>query len=167
MHQCEWWRAFLVAGVVLLSACANQTTADQPPQQAQLARAVAAPERVNPPEPLSPAAREILKTRMASHARDMADLVSSIMVLDYGRIVQTGEAIAADVNLSRPISQDATELNATLPEKFFVRQDQLRAGAKALADAARARDPNRVAREYGALSEGCVRCHSDYRPENR
>jgi len=103
---------------------------------------------------------------MASHARDMGDLVSAIMVLQYDRIAATGDAIAADVNLSRPITHDATELNASLPEKFFVRQDELRARAKALADAARARDAYRVAAEYGRLSEGCVRCHADYRPAN-
>lgn len=152
---------------MLVSACANNgATTNQPPQQAQLAQAIAAPDRAGPPEPLSPVAREILKKRMASHARDMGDLVSAIMVLQYDRIASMGDAIAADVNLSRPISKDATELNASLPEKFFVRQDELRARAKALADAARARDPYRVAAEYGHLSEGCVRCHADYRPAN-
>jgi cytochrome c556 len=154
----------LLAGGSLLPACANNTTANQPPQQAQLAQAISPPERAAPPEPLSPAARQILKTRMASHARDMGDLVSAIMVLDYARIVQKADSIAADVNLSRPISNDATELNASLPEKFFVRQDQLRAGARALSAAARDLDPYRVANEYGKLSEGCVRCHADYRP---
>jgi cytochrome c556 len=156
----------LIAAAVLGAGCASQTTANQPPQQEQLARAIATPDRAGPPEPLSPAARQILKTRMASHARDMGDLVAAIMILDYPRIAATGDAIAADVNLSRPISHDATELNAALPEKFFVRQDELRARAKALAAAARATDPYRVAAEYGRLSEGCVRCHADYRPAN-
>ena len=156
--------AILIIAAVATSACASQTPANPPPQQAQLARAIAAPDRTGPPQPLSPSAREILKARMASHARDMGDLVSAIMILDYDRIAQTGAGIAADVNLSRPISQDATELNSALPEQFFVRQDELRAGAKALAAAARVHDPNRVAAEYGRLSEGCVRCHADYRP---
>jgi hypothetical protein len=151
-------------GAGLLSACASQSPSSQPPQQAQLARAIAAPDRATPPEPLSPAAREILKVRMASHARDMGDLVSAIMILEYPRIVQKADAIASDVNLSRPITRDATELNASLPEKFFVRQDALRAGARALSAAARDLDPYRVAAEYGRLSEGCVRCHADYRP---
>jgi cytochrome c556 len=151
-------------GIALFSACASQTPANQPPQQAQLAQAIAAPDRRGPPEPLSPAAREILKTRMASHAHDMGELVQAIMLLDYPRISQLGNAIASDVNLSRPITGDATELNAALPEKFFVRQDELRAHARALAAAAQALDPYRVASEYGRLSEGCVRCHADYRP---
>jgi hypothetical protein len=96
----------------------------------------------------------------------MGDLVSAIMILDYDRIERAGDAIAADVNLSRPISRDATELNAAVPEQFFVRQDELRAEAKALAAAGQARDAYRVAAEYGRLSEGCVRCHADYRPAN-
>jgi len=156
--------AILILAVMAPSACASETTANEPPQQAQLARALAAPDRAGPPQPLSPAAREILKARMASHARDMGELVSAIMVLDHDRVAQTSDAIAADVNLSRPVSHDATELNSGLPEQFFVRQDELRSGARALAAAARARDPNRVAAEYGRLSEGCVRCHADYRP---
>ena len=52
---------------------------------------------------------------MASHGRDMNDLVSAIMVLDYLRIEQRGDQIADDVSLARPVSRDATELNASLP----------------------------------------------------
>ena len=166
MRAISWCTVVVLGGAVAVSACASPTAETQPPQQAQLAQAIAAPERVGPPEPLSPAARQILKTRMASHARDMGDLVSAIMALDYERIAQRGDAVASDVNLSRPISHDATELNAALPEKFFVRQDELRARARALSAAARARDPDRVAAEYGHLSAGCVRCHADYRPNN-
>jgi len=157
----------LVLGGAFGAACSHQSPANQPPQQAQLAQAIAAPDRATPPEPLSPAARDILKARMASHARDMGDLVSAIMVLDYPRIARSADSIASDVNLSRPVTGDATELNSALPEKFFVRQDQLRAGARSLADAARAMDPYRVANEYGRLSEGCVRCHADFRPGNQ
>jgi len=150
------------AGLLLLTSCASQP-APQPPQQAELSRALSEPTRREPPEPLSPAARNLLKTRMKSHTNDMADLVSAIMVLDYPAIVQRSHAIAADVSLSRPITGDATELNATLPEKFFVRQDELKAAARALEHAAEGLDPNAVAVAYGRLSEACVRCHADYR----
>ena len=67
------------------------------------------------------------------------------------------------MNLSRPITGDATELNAALPEKFFVRQDELKASARVLEGAAQGLDPNAVATAYGRLSEACVRCHADYR----
>ena len=154
----------IFTGLILTASCASQRTADQPPQQAQLARALATPDRRDPPEPLSPAARAILKDRMGSHARDMGQLVSAIMVLRYPAIVQQADAIAADANLSRPLTNDATELNSSLPERFFVRQDDLKVSARVLADSARALDPYRVASAYGKLSEGCVRCHADYRP---
>ena len=156
------WIAALV-GSAIFTACANQA-ANQPPQQAQLARAVATPDRPGPPEPLSAPARAILKSRMASHARDMGDLVSAIMILDYKSIGEGADRIAGDTNLSRPLTHDATELNAALPEKFFERQDELRAQAKALAQAARELNPYRVAEVYGHVSEACVRCHADFRP---
>jgi hypothetical protein len=156
----------LFTGLGLSTSCANQRTANQPPQQAQLSRAIATPDRRDPPEPLSPAARTILKDRMASHARDMGELVSAIMLLRYPAIAQQADAIAADVNLSRPIANDATELNSSLPEKFFLRQDDLRASARVLGNSARAQDPYQVASAYGKLSEGCVRCHADYRPQS-
>jgi cytochrome c556 len=153
-----------LSGIVVLSvACANQQV-NQPPQKAQLASAVASPKRPDPPEPLSPAARTILKSRMASHAHDMDHLVAAIMVLDYPSIVQRADEIASDVNLSRPLTSDATEMNSALPEKFFVRQDELKSGAKTLAAAARELDPYQVADAYGKLADRCVRCHADYRP---
>jgi cytochrome c556 len=156
----------IFAVFLLPASCAGQEAAHHPPQQAQLAQAISTPERQAPPEPLSPAARAILKERMASHARDMGGLVSAIMLLKYPEIAQRADAIAADVNLSRPVTGDATELNSALPEKFFVRQDDLKAAARLLGDAARNLDPYRVANAYGRLSEGCVRCHADYRPRN-
>jgi hypothetical protein len=94
----------------------------------------------------------------------MGELVSAIMLLRYPAIAQQADAIAADVNLSRPVANDATELNSSLPEKFFAYQDDLKASARVLRDAARAQAPYRVASAYGRLSEGCVQCHADYRP---
>ena len=155
----------LAAALLPLAACGTPP-AYQPPQRTQAVRAVETPRRTDQPEPLSAAARDLLKARMASHGRDMNDLVSAIMVLDYLRIEQRGDQIADDVTLARPVSHDATELNASLPEKFFVHQDNVKVEARALADAARAHDAYRVAEQYGRLSEGCVRCHADYRPRN-
>jgi hypothetical protein len=155
---------FLGLATLLAAACADQSARNQPPQRAQLAQAIATPPRRDPPEPLSPLAKAALKTRMASHARDMNQLVSAIMVLNYPDIAQRATGIAGDANLSRPLSRDASELNSSLPEKFFVRQDDLRTAARALFAAASALDPYRVADAYGKVSEGCVRCHADYRP---
>jgi hypothetical protein len=153
-----------LATILLAGACAAPSARDQPPQQAQLARALSPPARTGPPVFLSEMARSILKSRMTSHARDMGQLVSAIMILDYPRIEGDAERIAADVSLSRPLTNDATELNSSFPEIFFVRQDDLRAEARALAVASRALDAYRVAASYGRMSEACVRCHADFRP---
>lgn len=155
----------LLLSALGLAACAN-TEATQPPQMAQLAQAITPPDRGGPPEPLSPTARALLKERMTAHARDMSDLVSAILLFDCQRIADRSDEIAADVNLSRPTMQDATELNASIPEKFFVRQDDLKAAARALAQSARTADPSRVALAYGQVSQTCVRCHADYRPRD-
>src|SRR4051794_25547361 len=57
-------RLVLVAALVPLSACATPP-AYQAPQRTQAVRAVETPRRTDPPEPLSPAARALLKERMA------------------------------------------------------------------------------------------------------
>ena len=152
----------VIVSAVALGACAAAGQ-NQPPQQRQLAEAVAAPSRLRPPEQLSASARDLLRVRMSSHARNMADLVSAIMVLHYERIQEDATAIAADVSLSRPLTQDATELNSALPEKFFLYQDSLRLEAKTLAEAANRQNPFDVADSYGRLSQDCVRCHATYR----
>ncbi len=146
-----------------ICSCAHQT-AQQPPQQDQLARAIAAPDRVDPPEPLAPPARALLKQRMAAHTRDMGSLMSAIMLLEYASIAIRAEAIADDANWARPLTGDATELNAQIPEKFYVRQDDLKTAARRLAAAARLHDPYKVADAYGRVAETCVRCHADFRP---
>jgi len=153
----------VAVGWAVVSSCASQTP-NQPPQQEQLARAITAPDRVDPPEPLPATARALLKQRMATHARDMSDLVSAIMLLEYARISIRAEAIADEANWSRPLTGDATELNAQVPEKFFVRQDDLKTAARRLAAAANLHNPYKVAEAYGHVSETCVRCHADFRP---
>jgi cytochrome c556 len=155
-------RAVLVGCATLLAAsCA--TPPPQPPQAGQLAQAVAPPARLQPPESLSPVAQAMLKQRMKAHAYEMRDLVSAIMVLQYGEIQAGALRIANDASLSRPLTQDATELNSGLPEKFFSYQDRLRLEAKTLADAAARQGPGEIANSYGRLSEVCVQCHATYR----
>ena len=159
------WPLAIAATTILSTSCAS-SDANRPPQIAQLTQAITPPDREGPPEPLSPMARVLLKDRMASHAEDMSQLVSAIMLLEYSDIITRADKIASDVNLSRPISNDATELNASLPEKFFVRQDDLKSAAHVLANAGRAANPYQVAKAYGGISETCVRCHADYRPRD-
>src|SRR3954466_3593138 len=123
MHQSQRRRSrrsdLGLIGLLLLPAalaisCA--TSPPQPPQKAQLARAVAPPKRALPPQPLSGTARSILRARMGSHTRDMGDLVSAIMILDYDRVHERATAISSDASLARPLTGDATELASALPE---------------------------------------------------
>jgi hypothetical protein len=147
---------------LVAAACAGPQRS-QPPQETQLKQAVSPPERLRPPEQLSDTARAILRGRMVAHARDMSGLVSAIVVLHYDEIKDGALRIAGDASLSRPLSEDATELNSALPEKFFLYQDDLRLEAKTLAEAADRQQPYDVADSYGRLSQVCVRCHAAYR----
>lgn len=150
----------------LAAGCATAPP-NQPPQQAQLAQAVAPPKRLRPPETLSPAARALLHTRMAAHAQDMSDLTSAIMILQYPDIKEHARRIRDDAAFSRPLTDDATELNSALPEKFFLYQDSLRLEAKVLEEAADRQNAFDVADSYGRLSQVCVRCHAVYRDGGR
>lgn len=150
----------LLAGLTVTS-CA--TTEPHAPQQDQLAQALAAPDRHDPPQYLSNTTRELLRARMASHANDMGELVSAIMILQYPRIAERAAAIEAQVDLARPVSKDATDLASALPPSFFDYQDELKTRARALEEAAKAQGAFRVADAYGDLSKTCVKCHSVFR----
>lgn len=153
-----------VAGALAAVGVACATAQEnQPPQQVQLAQAVAPPRRLKPPEALSPAARALLHARMAAHAQNMSELTSAIMILQYPEIKEHAHQIQTDAAFSRPLTDDATELNSALPEKFFLYQDSLRLEAKVLAEAADRQSAFDVADSYGRLSQVCVRCHAVYR----
>jgi cytochrome c556 len=156
-------RASSIAVLALVAGCASAPPRNEPPQQAQLIHAISPPERLGPPQYLPESARVLLRARMAAHAREMSELVSAIMVLQYEPIREHAEQIANDDSLARPITGDATELNAALPEAFFQRQDELKAQSRALAKAAAAMNAFEVATAYGRVSETCVRCHASYR----
>ena len=147
---------------LLLGACATGKSGE-PPQQVQLVKAVSPPERLAPPEYLPGEARAVLRTRMASHAQQMGNLVSAIMVLNYPEIAERSTAIAQDARFARHLTGDATELNSALPEKFFGYERELRVWAGALTTAAERTDALAVASAYGELSAVCVRCHATYR----
>jgi hypothetical protein len=159
-------RAAWTAVVALMAACATPPPAG-PPQEAQLARALAPPERLAPAEALPPQARALLHTRMASHAQDMGALMSAIMVLRYEEIGTRARGITHEVYFARTGGEDAsTLLNASLPPKLFDLEAELRERASTLAGAADRLDAFAVANAYGQLSETCVKCHAAYRGGN-
>jgi len=153
----------LAALTVLTAGSCATAPPPHPPQQDQLAQALAAPDRTDPPQYLSNTTRELLRARMASHANDMGELVQAIMILQYPRIAEKAAAIDAAVDLARPVSKDATDLASALPPSFFDYQDELKLRARALEAAAKAQGAFQVADAYGDLSKTCVKCHSVFR----
>ena len=117
------------------------------------------------PQHLPAAARDLLTEKMINHGNDMADLLWATLFLDDQSVHDIAEHLRQAPRLARPIHQDATELNASLPAEFFDLQDKLAEQATALAESAAAKDPNAMAAAYGALAETCVRCHSLYLTE--
>jgi hypothetical protein len=156
--------AIIALMAAIVPACATPAPAG-PPQEAQLARALAPPERLQPPESLPAPARALLHTRMASHAQDMGALMSAIMVLRYPEIEARARAIDAEIYFARTGGgqDEATLLNASLPPKLFALEAELRERARTLAGAADHLDAFAVANAYGQLSETCVKCHAAYR----
>jgi hypothetical protein len=166
--RAPWFAAGALATLAGI-ACASQPERHQSPQQTQLTRAIAPPSRLEPPAYLPGSARAVLRTRMVSHARDMGDLMSAVMLLEYDRVRERAGGIAGDASFARPLTGDATELNSALPVRFFELQDELRGRARTLADAAKRHSAFDVADAYAEVSQTCVRCHATYRqgPEPR
>lgn len=152
---------FAVLALVVAAGCAS-TSGEPAAQQRRLVEAVAAPARDAAPEYLSESTRVALHTRMASHARDMGELTSAIMILDYGRIETTAHALAYDVGVVPPESGAATPHEVT-PRKLLELEEDLRKQALVLYRAAQFTSALDVADAYGELSKTCVRCHAVYR----
>lgn len=111
-------------------------------------------------------ARELLKKRMARHGDDLARLATQVALMDSDGTRALAEKIAAEPGFARPLTQDATELNAALPPAFFAAQDELRQRATALAQVAQQPDaearPAAMTAALGALLQTCQRCHGVY-----
>jgi len=107
-------------------------------------------------------ARGVLKNRMARHAEHMTALVQAVVLFDRPTIVEEARAIAEESTLARPTTDDATELNALLPARFFELQDELRKNARRLATASQGQDAEAVADAHAELTRTCVRCHATY-----
>jgi cytochrome c556 len=117
---------------------------------------------LTPPDYLNELARHLLKERMTRHRRDMSRLVQAVLVLDRAAARELAQSLANEPRITRPTPGSTDELNAALPERFFVRQDELRERAKALAAAAQHGSDDELALRFGDLVRTCVGCHSAY-----
>jgi hypothetical protein len=116
------------------------------------------PERMD----LPPAARRAVHSRMSGHGQELSVLSERVVLLEFEGAAEMAEHVRSNARLSRPLSGDATELNARLPEQFFALQDELVQRADVLAAAARRHNAEAVADAYAGLMRTCVRCHAAY-----
>jgi hypothetical protein len=155
--------ACLIFSASLAGGCASGPAGQAPaPQQAQLAQALAPPDRATTPESLPETARASLRPRMSSHAQDMGQLMSAIMALRYAEIEARAGNIAKEAHFGRPHDNEGA-LVSPLPQEFLDHQRRVRVLARALAGAAAQGQSFQIAHAYGQLSEACVRCHAVYR----
>lgn len=111
---------------------------------------------------LPPAARGLLRNRMARHVDDTSQLLVAVVLLDRAAVREHAEEILSEPRLSRRSLDHDDLLNDRLPERFFVAQDLLRDRAAALRQAAEGTDDQAIASAFGKLAETCVACHSAY-----
>lgn len=148
-------RALIVALVVMSGSASSAE-----PKKA--AAAAPAKKGLVAPTYLSPMARQLLKRRMARHGRDMMALVQAVLFLDRETTQRLAGELAAEPRLTRPIAGGEDDLNASLPERFFVLQDELRSRALGLVESSKNQDDAALATRLGELTQTCVACHSTY-----
>jgi hypothetical protein len=152
------------AAACLLIAGGSWSCAASPKHAPETA---AQPTRVPRPELrqptwLPPEAREMLTRRMLRHAQDMSYLVNGVVLLEHDVVLELSERMAAEPRLGRPAPGEQGTLGALLPSRFFDLEDELRERARALGEAARAKDDTGLVHAYGQLVGTCVSCHALY-----
>jgi hypothetical protein len=150
------WRA--VSAVAVLSA--TSLAAGEPVKLPAAAKP--APTASTAPAELPELARQALRNRMGRHGKDLSLLVHSVVMLQRDLVVDLAHTIATEPRLVRPLPDGRDELNAVLPERFFVLQDELRERAQALSEAARGHDDAELGRRFGLMTQTCVACHSTF-----
>lgn len=150
-----------LAAVVLLALAVVPAEAGPQPKKVPPAKDPSTP-GLKAPDYLNELARQLLKERMTRHGRDMSRLVQAVVLLERDVAKDLAQSIANEPRITRPMPGATDELNAALPEQFFVRQDELRERAKALAAAAKSGKDDELAARLGELMRTCVGCHSAY-----
>jgi hypothetical protein len=152
--------AFLSAGF-LLHASAGEAPRQKGSQAAQKSTD-AKIQGLPTPDYIPETARALLRKKMERHGQDARELMFGVMLLQYDVVKAAAQRISSEPRLVRPIAGGEDDLNALLPERFFVLQDESRSRAQAVATAAEKKDDKALAASYGRLVETCVSCHSAY-----
>jgi len=158
-------RLTLAACCVLLSiACVRGGPERAPAAEATSGNASLGGRAVDLPsrDELPPEAKSMLSARMMRHGEHMTALMFHVLLLDYDVAGLLASDLAREPKLGRPAPNEKDTLNALLPAKFFVHQDELAVSATALAEAAAARDDRKLVEAFGAVAKSCVGCHSVY-----
>lgn len=114
------------------------------------------------PDYLSPLARQMLRRRMERHGRDTATLFLAVVTLQRVVVAELAKDLAAEPRIVRPLPDSMDDLNAALPERFFVLQDELRDRARDLEKAALVGTDDELSARMASLTQTCVACHSAY-----
>lgn len=151
---------FLCAGF-LLQASATQPERSKSNQTSKKAHD-AKTQGLPTPDYIPESARALLRKKMERHGQDARELMFGVTLLQYDVAKAAAQRISSEPRLVRPIAGGEDDLNALLPERFFVLQDESRTRAQAVATAAEKKDDKALADSYGRLVETCVACHSAY-----
>jgi hypothetical protein len=151
----------LSAGFLFHASAAEPTKPTGSPSKTKAPEAKEGP-RLPAPDYLPESARGLLRQKMERHGQDAKDLMFGVTLLQYDMARAAAQSISSEPRLVRPIAGGEDDLNALLPERFFVLQDEARTRAKAIAAAAEKRDNKALAESYGRLMETCVSCHAAY-----
>ncbi|MEW6433843.1 MAG: hypothetical protein AB1730_20250 [Myxococcota bacterium] len=154
----RWTRMAVLVVVALAVASAE---ASPPPGKAPPPKDPSTP-GLKPPDYLGELARQLLKERMGRHGRDTSRLVQAVVLLERDVVKELAQSLANEPRITRPTPGATDELNTALPERFFVRQDELRERARALVSAAKGGTDDELASRLGDLVRTCVGCHSAY-----
>jgi hypothetical protein len=151
---------FLSAGFLLHASAAqpDRSKSDQTSKKAPDAKSPGLPT----PDYIPETARALLRKKMERHGQDARELMFAVTLLQYDVAKAAAQRISSEPRLVRPIAGGEDDLNALLPERFFVLQDESRTRAQAVATAAEKKDDKALANSYGRLVETCVTCHSAY-----
>lgn len=146
-------RVVFVVGYAAASLVWRTAEANPPPAVGQTPADVPA---------LGDLARSVIHKRMMNHRADMQELTLAAVLLQYPKAAAAATRIANEPRLVRPIAGGENDVNAAIPERLFVLQDELRLKAQALAAAAEKKDDAALARSYAELSGTCIGCHSSF-----
>jgi hypothetical protein len=155
----------VLAGLVSVGFLFNASAGEAPrPKGSQASKKATDAKTPSLPTPdyIPEAARPLLRKKMERHGQDARELMFGVTLLQYDVAKAAAQRISSEPRLVRPMAGGEDDLNALLPERFFVLQDESRTRAQAVATAAEKKDDKALADSYGRLMETCVACHSAY-----